>query len=92
VAVLKRRINLGGQQGRGNPEIGRDQPPSTWIADFGYDEPETRDLGLEPLTHGERALLRVFLVLAALAMVALAVSCIQEANAQQPDCALKVCT
>jgi hypothetical protein len=46
------------------------------LADDSYSEPETKDMGLAPLTPAERALLRVGLSLAALATLALIVSCI----------------
>lgn len=74
---MTHRINLDGNQGRGDPVVGQDPPPSTWIADLDYDEPETADLGLAPLSHVERAALRIGIVLFGFGMLALLISCIK---------------
>lgn len=70
---MTRKIDVGGNQGRGNPPAGR---PSQFMAHLDYTEPETAELKLAPPSHAERALIRVAFVLSALAMVALVVSCL----------------
>lgn len=83
---MTRRINLDGRQGRGNPAVGRDtsRPHSVLgdlatgaglLADDGYSEPETKDLGLAPMTRGERLVIWLCIALGVAGIGSLVVSC-----------------
>lgn len=75
---MTHKVNVGGNQGRGDPEAGRDAPHSTWIADLDYDEPETQDLELDPLPQWVRVALACGVGLAAVGVVSLIVSCVSN--------------
>lgn len=83
---MTRRIDMGGRQGRGDPEAGRDasRPHSVWgdlatgaglLADEDYTEPETKDLGLPPATRTERLLVWLCIALGVAGIGSLVVSC-----------------
>lgn len=83
---MTHRINLDGRQGRGDPEVGHDasRPHSVWgdlatgaglLADDDYTEPETKDLGLPPITRTERLLVWLCIALGAAGIGSLVVSC-----------------
>ena len=82
---MTRRIDIGGRQGRGYPEIGHTaRPHSVWgdlatgagiLADDDYTEPETKDLGLAPATRTERLLVWLCIALGVAGIGSLVVSC-----------------
>lgn len=82
---MARKIDMGGSQGRGDPEVGHtDRPHSVWgdlatgaglLADYDYSEPETKDLGLPPATRTERLLVWLCIALCMAGVVSLVVSC-----------------
>ena len=77
---MTHRIDMGGRQGRGDPEVGHeDRPHSVWgdlatgaglLAPDSYSEPETTDLQLGPMTQGEH--LAKWLLVALVACIAMA--------------------
>ena len=85
---MTHRINLDGRQGRGNPAVGHDtteRPHSVWgdlatgaglLADDDYSEPETKDLGLAPMTRGERLVIWLCIALGVAGIGSLVVSCV----------------
>lgn len=82
---MTHRINIGGRQGRGDPEVGHtDRQHSVWgdlatgaglLADDDYSEPETKDLGLAPITRTERLLVWLCIALGAAGIGSIVVSC-----------------
>lgn len=84
---MPRQINLDGRQGHGDPTVGRNagEPRhSVWgdlatgaglLADDDYSEPETKDLGLDPMTRTERLVIWLCIALGVAGIGSLVVSC-----------------